>query len=78
MYSIDCGIAKTARSESWYHQVKEQRWYDFYDLGQLEAKVEIAVSLMEDVPSAALNLYMLYQGGITGGAQLIVALLSLF
>ena len=60
--------------------MKELRYYDFYgfyELGQQEAKVEIAVSLIEDVPSAALNLYMLHQGGITGGAQLIVALLSL-
>ena len=38
--------------------------------------VEMVVSLVEDVPSAALNLWMLHVEGIGGGAQLITALIS--
>ena len=36
----------------------------------------MAVSFLEDVPSATLNLYMLYHGGVAGGTQVLVALLS--
>ena len=56
--------------------MKDRREYAFHDLNQEEAKLEIAVSLLEDVPSASLNLYMLLHGGVGGGTQIIVALLS--
>ena len=46
-----------------YHQVKNQRYYEFYAIGIAEAKLEMWVSLAEDVPSAALNLYLLYMDG---------------
>ena len=63
-------------SEAWYYQVKDQRYFGFHRLNVLEAKVDMAVSFLEDVPSATLNLYMLYHGGVAGGTQVLVALLS--
>ena len=48
-------------SEVWYCKVKDQRYYKFHDFAKYEAQLEIAVAVLEDVPSAVLNLFILFR-----------------
>jgi hypothetical protein len=67
-------------SEVWYCKVKDQRYYKFHDFAKYEAQLQIIVAVLEDVPSAVLNLFILFRSkSLTkNSTQVLVALQSVY